>query len=378
MKKVATWGRSSTQSDLGQNMHMWHIQLDFDVAARHSEGRSTAIMIIVIITEASASSALCIEVKLSQRLRSRLQDPQSLVHLCLELLLRFKKHEELTVVHFQHHARDLACKFRLIPGDQRVQLLTNHLLLHAWRGGSQSGGVQRLTRHGSWGWLLRRALLHWRLTLGRHALWTLRLLSLRWHHGTHHAHLRHSHHRHTLTWARHSRLAATRHSHHLLRLATHHLLRTTHHGPPLLSHLWASHHHLSTRHTLHHWRIHHARLRHAHARHAPLAVHLRWHAAHLWATIHLWWHAHTSLHAFAARHTLAATLAVLAHTARRVAVPQPIFPGLPLLGQSHVERLALDHLEMHFCHGLGCLVGRSEAHKTKPFASAFVVLHCRH
>mmetsp|Transcript_87759 Transcript_87759/g.160532 ORF Transcript_87759/g.160532 Transcript_87759/m.160532 type:complete len:310 (-) Transcript_87759:1181-2110(-) len=280
-----------------------------------------------------------------------LQHAQRFVDFRLQLLLRLEQHEQLTVIHLEHHAGDLACELWLMLRNLRVELLTDHLLLHTWWCCRQIGSIQWLSwtsRSGLSGHcLLRRAHLSLRpalaaTTTGRHRT----LLHLLRHHRAHHAHLSHvrwhPHHWHT---TRTSFVATWRHA----ALASHHHLLWIHHCSTLSTHLRRHAHHLSWHttfaHHSAHWAHHsphgvHHRPRHAHhsahlVLHATTAIHLRRHAA-------TWTHHASSL----------ASLAFATHT-RRIALPQSLLPGFTLFCQADIQRLALDNLQVHLSHSLG-------------------------
>mmetsp|Transcript_65763 Transcript_65763/g.148385 ORF Transcript_65763/g.148385 Transcript_65763/m.148385 type:complete len:515 (+) Transcript_65763:89-1633(+) len=290
-----------------------------------------------------------------------LQHAQCLVHLRLQLVVRFEEDEELAVVHFEHHAGDLARQLGLVLGNGGEQLLPDHLLLNAGRRGGQLRRIQRpaRSRHGLL--LLRRHLLLLRASRHRGAGAHGHLLHGRAHHAHGAGHWIHACHAH------HARAAA---------LARHHARASfAHHA----HHLWAAHHGTSLR--PHHcsravhgrgglWR-HHAHHGPHHAHHLRAALphhgHVRGHATHLWPE-HLWHHA--TLPVLAALATLHAGHAA---SCRGVALAQALLPGLALLGEANVQRLALNDLEVHLGNCLGCLVRRSKAHETEALALALVV-----
>mmetsp|Transcript_56205 Transcript_56205/g.102844 ORF Transcript_56205/g.102844 Transcript_56205/m.102844 type:complete len:286 (-) Transcript_56205:745-1602(-) len=275
-----------------------------------------------------------------------LQNPKCFIDLGLQLLLRLQEHQQLAAVHLEHHACYFASELGLVLGNHRVQLLTNHLLLHAWWCCGQSGSIEGLsfTRH----WLCRRCWLrraHLSLrhaSLLRRAHLSLHLLRGRhwahhaghaWHHAWHSSHHWHAggsafswHHawhatlcHHHLLWAHHGSLGHLRHAHHRT-FRTHHSSHRTHH----------------TSHRTHHRPVHAHHPSHLRVPHAT-SVHLRWHSATIWA-----------------RHALASFASALATLhARLVALTQALLSGFTLLCQTDIERLALDHLQVHLSHSLG-------------------------
>ena len=57
---------------------------------------------------------------------------QCLVDFALSPPLRLQEDEELAVVQFKHHPRDVSRELRLILRDEREELLADHLLPHCW------------------------------------------------------------------------------------------------------------------------------------------------------------------------------------------------------------------------------------------------------
>mmetsp|Transcript_38311 Transcript_38311/g.71848 ORF Transcript_38311/g.71848 Transcript_38311/m.71848 type:complete len:286 (-) Transcript_38311:827-1684(-) len=275
-----------------------------------------------------------------------LQNPKCFIDLGLQLLLRLQEHQQLAAVHLEHHACYFASELRLVLGNHGVQLLTDHLLLYAWWCCGQGGSIEGLSctrhrlrrrcwlrrahlslRHAS---LLRRAHLSLHLLRGRH--WAHHA-GHAWHHTWHASHHWHAggsafswHHawhatlcHHHLLWAHHGSLGHLRHAHHRT-FRTHHSSHRTHH----------------TSHRTHHRPVHAHHPSHLRVPHAT-SVHLRWHSATIWA-----------------RHALASFASALATLhARLVALTQALLSGFTLLCQTDIERLALDHLQVHLSHSLG-------------------------
>mmetsp|Transcript_102891 Transcript_102891/g.291460 ORF Transcript_102891/g.291460 Transcript_102891/m.291460 type:complete len:346 (+) Transcript_102891:176-1213(+) len=149
------------------------------------------------------------------------EDLQGVVDLGLEVGVGLQQHEELAVVHLQHHACYLPGELRLKPRDRRVEPLADHLLLHGGRRRREGGGGQPAAASRLGGsWLRRGGALHARLH-ARHHPWAHAR-----HHARHHAaHSRGAHARHALAAHHHVRHARAHHAHHLL---PHHGLAARH------------------------------------------------------------------------------------------------------------------------------------------------------
>mmetsp|Transcript_12031 Transcript_12031/g.26212 ORF Transcript_12031/g.26212 Transcript_12031/m.26212 type:complete len:686 (+) Transcript_12031:238-2295(+) len=301
----------------------------------------------------AGSPAQAVAVKSHLRALRTTEHRHGLVDLLLQLALGLQEHQDLAIVHFQHHASDLAGQFRLQPVDGREQLLAEHLFLHRPGHGSQLLGVDaRAGGHTS----VHRSLGH-----GGHAL-------SRRHGGHHWAH--HAHHVHHLRW--HHATGGEAWSHHAHASLSHHALHL--HGHPhgaLLLH-----------------RVHHSageaaaavapttELSVVHVAHAVLAT-----FAHALAILAAHAATHATSHASHASHAAATTLHathgghVVSSCARHVALTQALLPSILLLGESDEQWLSLDHLQVHLGDGLRGLVRGAEAHKTKALAFALVVRH---
>jgi len=59
-----------------------------------------------------------------------LKDSQGFFNLVQERIRGFDQIQKFSIVHFQQHARDFTRLLWLVSVDERVQTLTNHILLH--------------------------------------------------------------------------------------------------------------------------------------------------------------------------------------------------------------------------------------------------------
>mmetsp|Transcript_14519 Transcript_14519/g.35159 ORF Transcript_14519/g.35159 Transcript_14519/m.35159 type:complete len:281 (-) Transcript_14519:1101-1943(-) len=279
---------------------------------------------------ASAQRALVGPGVESGRLRAA-QDAQGLVHLGLQLLLALHKQQQLGVVHFQHHPCNLACELRLHLGNQREQLLAEHLLLHPGLGSSQRRGSQRCTRIEPRSWRARRPGLP----------------------RSPHPHARHS------TLAR----GHSEHGPHARHHPWHTRSHTRHHARAR-RHSLSEHRHTLARHHPGHAEWHHPRPWHLHGSHSHGSRHAR---SHPRRDVHRW----------AARsHTLAQRAT---HTTRSAEpLLQASHSSLPALRQTNVQRLPHHLIQMHIPDSSRSILLLCKANESKSSGLPTIVAHHTH
>merc|ERR1719235_1986843 len=230
----------------------------------------------------------------------------------MQLLGILEEEQQLCVVHLQHHSRDLARHVRRHLQDARVNALPKHLLLHPGR------RCREIRRRDSRQAGARRTARP--RTGGAHAR------------------------------ARAARAALAHHA------AAHH----AHAGRTL------PHHHGVHHHGVHRTHAHASRHAHAHAGAIGPAAHAAAHAIPSLAE---------SLAPSALLIGTEESLARHMSVERLAAVPllQPPLPLGAALGEADVERLLLDHLQVHLAHGLGGLLGGGERHEAETFVLSVVV-----
>mmetsp|Transcript_74516 Transcript_74516/g.161184 ORF Transcript_74516/g.161184 Transcript_74516/m.161184 type:complete len:340 (+) Transcript_74516:90-1109(+) len=87
-----------------------------------------------------------------------LQHRKGFLHLAHQSLRGLDQMQQFCVIHLKQHTSDLSSKLGLVLDDQRVQSLTNHVLLHARLGSSQGSAIKGLRSTG--GSLLLRGHAH--------------------------------------------------------------------------------------------------------------------------------------------------------------------------------------------------------------------------